>query len=172
SHMVMFFMQEENSENYEIKDSGSDQFNTVDDCPKTDESDIVDAYGEANAVQDEQHGQLEDEQIQKDTELMEQQYIPRRPYQSQRGGGRGGGGGGGGSGRRGFGNGRGSRGGRGGGGGYQNGRSQYYDPGYYPRNYYNTRGRGGRSGAPAMHNHAGAAHGGRVPDNIELGASP
>lgn len=109
---------------------------------------------------------------QRDSEHKEQQqYIPRRSYQNQRGG-RGGGGGS----RRGYLNGRGGRGGRGGGGGgYQNGRSQqYYDSGYYPRNnYYNTRGRGGGgSSGSAVYNNsnshgAAVAHGGQV----ELGTN-
>ncbi|XP_071709414.1 uncharacterized protein [Rutidosis leptorrhynchoides] len=69
-----------------------------------------------------------------------EQYVPRRSYQNQKGGGRNGSSGGG---RRGYGNGRGGRsGGRG--GPYQNGRNQYNEqPGnYYPRNHHS--GRGGR----------------------------
>ncbi|KAE8696589.1 hypothetical protein F3Y22_tig00110655pilonHSYRG00034 [Hibiscus syriacus] len=70
-------------------------------------------------------------------ESKEPQYVPRRPYQNQRGG-RGTGGG-----RR---SGRGGRGNGRGGITYQNGQNQYYDqPGnYYPRNQYNNRGRGER----------------------------
>ncbi|XP_028085696.1 uncharacterized protein LOC114286690 [Camellia sinensis] len=78
---------------------------------------------------------------QRDVESKESHFIPRRSYQNQRGG-RGGG-------RRGYPNGRGARGSsRGGGGVYQNGRNQFYDqPGsFYPRSYYNNRGRGGRGG--------------------------
>ncbi|CAL1413782.1 unnamed protein product [Linum trigynum] len=85
---------------------------------------------------------------QQDAESGEQQYVNRRNYQHQRGGGRGG------SGRRGYPNGRGGS-GRGG-GGYQNGRSnQYYDqPGnYYPRNYNNRGGRGSsRGGGTTVYN--------------------
>ncbi|KAJ9563746.1 hypothetical protein OSB04_008906 [Centaurea solstitialis] len=84
-----------------------------------------------------------------------EQYVPRRAYQNQRGGGVGGRNGGGG-GRRGYGNGRGGRsGGRG--GPYQNGRNQYNDQpgGYYPRSYHGGRGRGGRgNGANAYNHHA------------------
>ncbi|KAJ6807173.1 putative heterogeneous nuclear ribonucleoprotein A1, A2/B1-like protein [Iris pallida] len=91
----------------------------------------------------------------------QQQYVPRRQYQNQKGGGRGG------SGRRGYyANGRGGRGGRGGGGNYQNGRGQqYYESGNYPRNYYNGRGRGGgRPGGSSMYNsnHGAPTHDSRV----------
>lgn len=98
-----------------------------------------------------------------DVESKEQQYVPRRPYQNQRGG-RGGGGG-----RRGYSNGRGGRGSSRGGGAYQNGRSQYYDqPGnYYPRNYYNNRGRGGRGGGhPYNNNNGSAVQGGYAPADV------
>ncbi|KAI0501579.1 hypothetical protein KFK09_016524 [Dendrobium nobile] len=84
-----------------------------------------------------------EEYNQRDYEQEDQQYISRRSYPNQRGG-RGGGG------RRGYSNARG-RNGRGNGGSYQNGRNQYYDPAYHPRSYYNTRGRGGRSGDSAMY---------------------
>ncbi|KAJ4974980.1 hypothetical protein NE237_008154 [Protea cynaroides] len=100
------------------------------------------AQEEVTSAQQEQRSQAEmEDQNQRNVESKEQQYIPRRTYQNQRGG-RGGGGGGGG-GRRGYANGRGGRSGRGG-GGFQNGRIQYYEqPGnYYSRNYYNSRGRG------------------------------
>lgn len=96
--------------------------------------------------------QAEGEQNLKDVESKEQQYIPRRQYQNQRGG-RGSGG------RRGNSNGReGRNGGSRGGGTYQNGRSQHHDqPGnYYPRNYHNNRGRGGGKGAGGNSNSHGA----------------
>lgn len=93
------------------------------------------------------------------------QYIPRRGgYQNQRGGGRGG---------RGYpnnGRGGGRRGGRGGNnsGGYQNGPGQpqhyYNDSGYYPRNHYNTRGRGGAGRGGGGNNYHAAAQ-------VELKAS-
>ncbi|XP_062212081.1 uncharacterized protein LOC133913056 isoform X2 [Phragmites australis] len=106
-----------------------------------------------------------------DSEQKDEQFIPRRSYQNQRGGGRG-------SGRRGYPNGRGGRGGRGGGyqngrgGGYQNGRGggsgYYYDTGYYQQRNYNNRGRGGRSGGNSYYNHGVGPQGrGRV----ELGAN-
>ncbi|KAK3027842.1 hypothetical protein RJ639_041476 [Escallonia herrerae] len=89
------------------------------------------------------------------------QFVPRKSYQSQRGG-RGGGGD-----RRGYSNGRRGRGNGRGGGGYQNGRTQYYDqPGFYPRNYYNNRGRGGRGGAGGGNSythHGSAGHAGNGP---------
>ncbi|KAK9107788.1 hypothetical protein Syun_023799 [Stephania yunnanensis] len=112
-------------------------------------------------IQQEHHNpEIEVEQNYEDAELeqqQQQQYVPKRPYPNQRGGGRGGGGG-----RRGYSNGRGGRGGRGG-GGYQNGRSQYYEqPGnYYPRNYYNTRGRGGGRGG-GYNNHGSGPNGGHA----------
>ncbi|KAI3720262.1 hypothetical protein L6452_21175 [Arctium lappa] len=84
-----------------------------------------------------------------------EQYVPRRSYQNQRGGGGGRNGGGGRGGGRGYGNGRGGRsGGRG--GPYQNGRNQYNDqPGsYYPRNYHGGRGRGGRGNGGNAYNNA------------------
>ncbi|KAI4314226.1 hypothetical protein L6164_027159 [Bauhinia variegata] len=92
------------------------------------------------------------ERHQGDVEAKDHQYGPRRGYQNQRGG-RGGGG------RRGYSNGRVGRGGSGRGSGYQNGRNQYYDqPGnYYPRNYYNNRGRGGGG-----HNYNNHGSGGQV----------
>lgn len=96
---------------------------------------------------------------------IEQQYMPRRAYQNQRGAGRGSSGGG----RRGYPNGRGGR-GRGG-NNYQNGRNQYYDSGnYYPRNYHNTRGRGsgGRfGGATNVYNNHGMAGHGHVGAGVE-----
>ncbi|NP_001168582.1 uncharacterized protein LOC100382366 [Zea mays] len=109
----------------------------------------------------------------KDQEQKDQQFIQRRSYQNQRGGGRGGS-------RRGYPNGRGGRGGRGGGyqngrGGYQNGRGgaggYYYESGYYqPRNY--NRGRGGRSGGGNSYynSHGGGAQG-HHPGSVELGAN-
>ncbi|KVH97764.1 hypothetical protein Ccrd_000123 [Cynara cardunculus var. scolymus] len=83
-----------------------------------------------------------------------EQYVPRRSYQNQRGGGGGRGGGG----RRGYGNGRGGRsGGRA--GPYQNGRNQYNDQpgGYYPRNYQGGRGRGGRGNSGDAYSNNGSS---------------
>ncbi|KAG1368810.1 hypothetical protein COCNU_14G012780 [Cocos nucifera] len=146
------------------------QSTPVDEPPKMDEADVLNPSGDMGSAPQEQQ-KLEadvEEQNQRDPEPKDPQYIPRRVYANQRGGSRGGGGGGG---RRGHPNGRGGR-GRGGGGSYQNGRSQYYEPGYHPRNYYNSRGRGGRSGGSSMYNsHGGGPHGDHVPANVELGAS-
>ncbi|XP_008796647.2 uncharacterized protein LOC103712049 [Phoenix dactylifera] len=147
------------------------QSTPVDEPPKMDEADTLNPSGDiASAPQEQQKLEADvEEQIQRDPEPKDRQHISRRGYPSQRGGSRGGGSGGGG--RRGYPNGRGGR-GRGGGGAYQNGRSQYYEPGYYPRNYYNSRGRGGRSGGSSMYNgHGGGPYGGHVPANVELGAS-
>ena len=116
----------------------------------------IENHAEDIAVQQEEGKlQADVDHNQRDVEPREQQYVPRRPYQNQRGGhGTGGA-------RRGYSNGRGGRGSGRGGGTYQNGRSQYYDqPGnYYPRNYYNNRGRGGR-GVHAYNNHGSAVQGG------------
>ncbi|CAL4918445.1 unnamed protein product [Urochloa decumbens] len=114
-----------------------------------------------------------------DQEQKDQQFVQRRSYPNQRGGGRGG--------RRGYPNGRGGRGGRGGGyqngrgggGGYQNSRGggggYYYEQGYYqPRNYNNRGGRGGRSGGGNSYynNHGGGAQGqGGGHGRVELGAN-
>ncbi|CAA7395303.1 unnamed protein product [Spirodela intermedia] len=153
---------EETPESFESSDSGYDQSGPVDHSPKN-ESGSLNATGDANAVHPERY------QNQRDADLNELQYGHRRPYQNQRGGGRGGGGAAAaGRGRRDYANGRGGRAARGGGGGggYQNGRSQYYDSGYYPRNYYNPRGRGGSrgGGGPAMYSHV-------APEDVELQAS-
>ncbi|XP_051149348.1 uncharacterized protein LOC127264048 [Andrographis paniculata] len=93
------------------------------------------------------------EQNSRDEDLKEQQHTTRKPYQNYRGGR-------GGANRRGYGN---SRGGRGNGrGDYQNGRNLYYDQpgGYYPRNNYNYRGRGGRGAGPPNYSrhHAPVVH--------------
>ncbi|XVE75175.1 hypothetical protein DITRI_Ditri12bG0074600 [Diplodiscus trichospermus] len=138
---------EEDSSNYQEAESGDNQFSAVEEVQK-DEVEIEN-HGENITVQQE-HGKLQAdmEHNQRDGEPKEQQYVPRRHYQNQRGG-RGTGGG-----RRGYSNGRGGRGSGRGGGAYQNGRSQYYDQpsNYYYRNYYN-RGRGGRGGGHAYNNH-------------------
>lgn len=111
-----------------------------------------------------------------DQDQKDQQFIQRRSYQNQRGGGRGGG-------RRGYPNIRGGRGGRGyqngRGGGYQNGRGggsgYYYESGYYQPRNYNNRGRGGRSGGGNNYynNHGGGGQGGGHghPGRVELGAN-
>ncbi|XP_038713915.1 uncharacterized protein LOC120007630 [Tripterygium wilfordii] len=108
------------------------------------------------------------EQSQREIEPKEQRYNPRGNYQNQRGG-RGSGMGG----RRGYSNGRGGRGGRGV-GGYQNGRNQFYDqPGnYYPRNYYNNRGRGSsRGGGNPYNNNGSAAHAGHNTNPTDVGVA-
>lgn len=114
---------------------------------------------EVVSVQQEQaKPEAEVEYNQRDVE-SEQQQFSRRPYQNQRGG-RGG--------RRVNTNGRGGRGSGRGGGPYQNGRNQFYDqPGnYYPRNYYNNRGRGGRGGGPSYNHHGSAAQDGHNSANV------
>lgn len=107
-------------------------------------------YGEQDQARS-----LEVDHNQKEVDPKDQQHVARRNYQNQRGG-RGGGS------RRGYSNGRGGRSSGRGGGGYQNGRSQYYEQSgnYYPRNYYNNRGRGGRGGGYPYNNHGSAVQGG------------
>ncbi|KAL5976671.1 hypothetical protein ACLOJK_021004 [Asimina triloba] len=147
--------QDEEAVNFQGKDTVPDESSAVEELPKDEEQMLNPAEF---PTQD--HPKLQEAEAEEQNEHLgetEQQYIPRRSYQNQRGGGRGSAGG-----RRGYANGRGGRGGRGG-GNYPNGRSQYYDSGnYYPRNYYNARGRGGggRSSGTAMYdNHGAAAHG-------------
>ncbi|XP_010272217.1 PREDICTED: uncharacterized protein LOC104608055 isoform X2 [Nelumbo nucifera] len=151
--------EEENSTCLQEQDTSTDQSLPVEEPPKDEPEQQTPAV--ISVKQEQEKPQLElEEQSQIDLEAKEQQYIPRRTYQNQRG--RGGG-------RRGYANGRGGRSGRSG-GGYQNGRSQYYDqPGnYYPRNYYNTRGRGGRgAGGYAYNSRASGTPGGHAPHDVE-----
>ncbi|KAL5553977.1 hypothetical protein UlMin_041378 [Ulmus minor] len=151
---VSQYQQDEGTKEFQGHEVGEYQSNTVEEYQKDDEAETKN-LAEAVTVEQEQ-GRLETEEdySQRDFESKEQQYVPRRNYQNPRGG-RGGGGGG----RRGYPNGRGSRGASRGGGPYQNGRNQYYDQpgGYYQRNYYNNRGRGGRGGGPSYNNHVSAA---------------
>ncbi|XP_022775987.1 uncharacterized protein LOC111317807 isoform X2 [Durio zibethinus] len=151
---------EEESSNYQEPETGDNQFSATEEFHK-DELEI-DNQVEDITIQQE-HGKLQEdlEHNQKDIEPNEQQYVPRRPYQNQRGG-RGTGGG-----SRGYSNGRGGRGSGRGGGAYQNGRSQYYDqPGnYYSRNYYN-RGRGSRGSGHAYNNHGSAVKGGNASADV------
>ncbi|KZV32254.1 hypothetical protein F511_26558 [Dorcoceras hygrometricum] len=107
--------------------------------------------------------ETEGDQDPRDLDLNELQHANHRGYQRNYRGGRGGGGSGV---RRGYSNG--GRGGRGNGrGGYQNGRGgQFYDQpgGYYPRNHYNYRGRGGRGMSNNNYNyHASAGQAGHIP---------
>ncbi|XP_021908629.1 uncharacterized protein LOC110822746 [Carica papaya] len=131
--------------------------------PEEHQQDELETHNRTDVVSDSQEqfkAEQEDEveQNQREIESKEQQYIPRRSYQNQRGG-RGSGGG-----RRGYSNGRGGRSGGRGGGAYQNGRNQYYEqPGnYYQRNYYNNRGRGSRGGGHPYNNHSSGGLGGRT----------
>ncbi|XP_068648498.1 uncharacterized protein [Aristolochia californica] len=170
--------QEEDALTEQYEQKGEDVANLEEDCivdqsspneesPKED-TDTLNAVVDSATLQDSSNP-LADVEEQKETgEAEAKEYIPRRGFHNQRGGSRGGLGGG----RRGYANGRGNR-GRGGGGGYQNGRSQYFDStNYYPRNYYNPRGRGGgrSGGATAMYNHHGGyMHGGLGSAEVEPG---
>ncbi|OVA12018.1 hypothetical protein BVC80_1483g6 [Macleaya cordata] len=144
---------DEETTNFQGQETDADQSYPVEEQHPEDESEMLNPTEAVSVQQDQQKPEAEmDEQSLRDVESQEQQYIPRRSYQNQRGGS---------GGRRGYPNGRGGRSSRGG-GGYQNGRSQYYDqPGnYYPRNYHNARGRSGRGGGYPSNNHGSAAHGG------------
>ncbi|URD98384.1 hypothetical protein MUK42_29022 [Musa troglodytarum] len=159
---VITFKEDEQQEFQEKEAHPDNEDNLVDESLKVDEPDTGSPADAASDQQDQQKLEVEmEEQNLRDTETKEQ-HNPRRSYHNQRGATRSGGGGSGG--RRGYANGRG---GRGGGGGYQNGRSQYYDSGYYPRNYYNARGRGGRSSGSAVYTN----HGGHTSANVELDTS-
>ncbi|CAN1852541.1 hypothetical protein LINPERHAP1_LOCUS40688 [Linum perenne] len=135
----------EDATNLQGQEFSDDQSNPAEEQHQKDEPEMENPE-EKDASQYEEtkpSPQLDDSQRDEDPS-EQQQYANRRNYQHQRGGGRGSSGGG----RRGGGypNGRGGRGsGRVGG----NGRGQYYDQpvNYYPRTYYNNRGRaGGRGG--------------------------
>ncbi|KAI3818175.1 hypothetical protein L1987_11978 [Smallanthus sonchifolius] len=127
---------EDHAPDFQGNETYEDQSSPVEDSPKQHEPEAESAIETQVQVE-------HDETDAVGTEYKEQ-YVPRRSYHNQTGGGRNSGR----SGGRGYGSGRGGRsGGRG--GPYQNGRNQYYDqPGnYYPsnqRNYYGGRGRGGR----------------------------
>ncbi|KAK6241973.1 hypothetical protein QUC31_014360 [Theobroma cacao] len=160
--VVQYQQKEEDTSNYQEAETGDNQYSAAEELQK-EELEIENHAPEDITVQDEQGTlQVDVEHNQRDVEPKEQQYVPRRPYQNQRGG-RGTGGG-----RRGYSNGRGGRGSGRGGGAYQNGRSQYYDqPGnYYSRNYYNNRGRGGRGGGNPYNNHGSAVQGGHVSADV------
>lgn len=159
---VQYQEKDEDTVNFQEHETGDNQFTPAHEHQQDELETENPAEGvSVQAEQVNSHAELEHNHG--DVESKEQQYVPRRPYQNQRGG-RGGGGG-----RRGYSNGRGGRGSSRGGGAYQNGRSQYYDqPGnYYPRNYYNNRGRGGRGGGhPYNNNNGSAVQGGYAPADV------
>ncbi|XP_030511268.1 uncharacterized protein LOC115757652 isoform X2 [Rhodamnia argentea] len=154
---------------YEQKEEAGTEFqgrednesNPVDDAHK--EEVVADNPSEFASAQEENVYPQVEEPNQREREQKDHQYIPRRNYQNQRGGR-----GGGNSGRRGYLNGRGGRSGGRGGGPYQNGRGHYYEQpsNYYPRNYYNNRGRGGRGGVHTFNNHGPAVHGDHAPADV------
>ncbi|XWS22509.1 hypothetical protein CRYUN_Cryun29cG0042100 [Craigia yunnanensis] len=151
---------EEDTSNYQEPETGDNQFSAAEELQK-DELEMEN-HAEDIVVQQEGKLQADVDHNKRDIESKEHQYVPRRPYQNQRGS-RGTGGG-----RRGFSNGRVGRGNGRGGGAYQNGRSQYYDqPGnYYSRSYYNNRGRGGRGGGHAYNNHSSTVQGDNAPADV------
>ncbi|KAF8040064.1 hypothetical protein BT93_B2322 [Corymbia citriodora subsp. variegata] len=155
---------------YEQKEEAGTEFqghevdnesNPVDDVHKDEV--LADNPSEFASAQQENVNLQAEELNQREREQKDHQYIPRRNYQNQRGG-RGGGNGG----RRGYPNGRGGRSGGRGGGPYQSGRGHYYEQpsNYYPRNYYNNRGRGGRGGVHTYNNHGPGVHGGHAPADV------
>lgn len=159
---VQYQEKDEDIVNFQEHETGDNQFTPAQEHQQ-DELETENP-AEGVSVQTEQvNSRAELEHNHGDVVYKEQQYVPRRPYQNQRGG-RGSGGG-----RRGYSNGRGGRGSGRGGGAYQNGRNQYYDqPGnYYPRNYFNHRGRGGRGGGHPYNNSNGSAvQGGYAPADV------
>ncbi|XP_020573016.1 LOW QUALITY PROTEIN: uncharacterized protein LOC110019616 [Phalaenopsis equestris] len=147
---VDYHQQEDEQEDIQATEVISDQSGSASELLKDVADDSGYAVGDDIALQqDQQILENLEEHNQIDYEQEDQQYISRRPYPNQRGG-RGG--------RRGYSSGRGYNGrGGNGGNGYQNGRNHYYDPGYHPRSYYNTRGRGGRYGDSVNYKHQGAS---------------
>lgn len=154
---VQYQEKDEDNVNYEEHETGDSQSSPTEELQK-DELETENHIEGVSVQLDKPQAELEHNHG--EVESKEQQYIPRRPYQNQRGG-RGGG-------RRGYPNGRGGRGSGRGGGPYQNGRNQYYDqPGnYYPKNYYNNRGRGGRGGGHPHNNQGSAVQGGYAPADV------
>ncbi|KAH0459144.1 hypothetical protein IEQ34_011958 [Dendrobium chrysotoxum] len=174
--LIHYHQQEDKQEDNHDREVTPDLPSPGHDLQRDEEDESVPTGAEITAMQNEQLTAEADtvEHKQRDYELNDQQHVPRRLYQNQRGGGRRGGG----RSQKGYSNSNNTRGRNawGGNGGYENGRNQYYDHGYHPRNYYNPRlGRGGRGGGSAMYNYHGASgHGsthGHGPSNVELGAS-
>ncbi|XP_059655925.1 uncharacterized protein LOC132302934 [Cornus florida] len=157
---VEYQQKDEDTANFQENESYDDQSSPVEEFHKSESE--VENHAEVSAQTEPVKSQEEMGQNQREVETKEQNHVPRRVYQNQRGG-RGGGGGG----RRGYSNGRGGRYSSRGGGPYQNGRSQYYDqPGnYYPRNYAYNRGRGGRGGGGgnSNYNHGSGGQAGNDP---------
>lgn len=164
--VAQYQQQDELETNYQEHETSDNQSSPVEDTHQHELE--TESSVEPTPVEEEQPKPQweEQQQYQREIETKEQQYIPRRNYHNQRGGRSGGGGGG----RRGYPNGRGGRSGsRGSGSSYQNGRPQFYDhqPGnYYPRNYYNNRGRGGKAGGGPPYNNHGA---GVQPGPVDVG---
>lgn len=163
--------QEDKQEDIHVTEITFEQPSPGHDLQNDEEDESDPTSGEVSTLQNEQLMTESDviDHKQRDYEPNDQQYVPRRSYQNQRGG-----------------RGRGSRTYKGywnsndshvHNGGYENGRSQYHDQGYHQRNYYNPRlERGGRGGGSAtLYNYHGASSHGNGsthgPSNVELGAS-
>ncbi|XVE84924.1 hypothetical protein DITRI_Ditri17bG0050800 [Diplodiscus trichospermus] len=156
----LYQQKEEETFNYQEPETADNQYSAAEEHQK----DEVEMENDAEDIAAQQEGKLQEDvdYNRRDVEPKEQQYVPRRPYNNQRGSRVTGGG------RRGYSNGRGGRGSGRGGGAYQNGRSQYYDqPGnYYNRSYYNSRARGGRGGGHAYNNQGSAVQGGHASADV------
>ncbi|GMI79823.1 hypothetical protein like AT1G27090 [Hibiscus trionum] len=126
---------EDEPSNYQESETGDNQYSSTEELHQDNLE--KENHAEDITVQQE-HGKPQAD----NGEAEEQQYVPRRPYQNQRGG-------------RGTGGGRGGRGSGRGGVTYQNGQNQYYS-----RNQYYNRGRGGRGGGHAYNNQDSAVPGG------------
>ncbi|KAK8617326.1 hypothetical protein V6N13_080243 [Hibiscus sabdariffa] len=129
---------EDEASNYQESETGDNQYSSTEELHQ-------DNLEKENPAEDitvqQEHGKPQAD----NGEAEEPPYVPRRPYQNQRGG-------------RGTGGGRGGRGSGRGSVTYQNGQNQYYS-----RNQYNNRGRGSRGGGHAYNNQGSAVQGGGNP---------
>ncbi|KAE8661012.1 hypothetical protein F3Y22_tig00116943pilonHSYRG00002 [Hibiscus syriacus] len=133
---------EDEASNYQESETGDNQYSSTEELHQ----DNLEKENHAEDITVQQ----EHDKLQADNgEAKEQQYVPGRPYQNQRGG-------------RGTGGGRGGRISGRGGVTYQNGHNQYHDQpdNSYSRNQHNNRGRGGRGRGHAYNNQGSDVQGG------------
>ncbi|GAB4839923.1 hypothetical protein Ancab_020633 [Ancistrocladus abbreviatus] len=158
---------EENATHYEEYETSENQSDPVGELQE-DNLEAKDSPDEVSTQTDQLKEQRDVEENPRDVDLKEQQYVPRKYYQHQRGGRSSG------SNRRGYPNGRGGRGSGRGAGGYQNGRNQYYDQpaNHYPRNYHHrvrgSRGGSGNGGSNYYNHPPAAVQGGNAQENVGL----